>query len=90
MCYFKFKKNETRLKEKRLRSEVEGKLQEEQAVSRQKKQWTDNLCMLRNIIERKDHYMSLYVRIIDLKTAFVSIDRIKIWEVMQKLRNPSK
>lgn len=76
----------TRILERRLRTEIEGKLEDEQTAFRAKRQTVDNISILRNIIEKNnDQGNNIYITFIDLKAAFDSIDRKEMWSAMEEL-----
>lgn len=76
----------TRILERRLRESVERKLGEEQAAFRPGRQTSDNIFILRNIIERKmGEGGELFLTFIDLKAAFDTVDRGEIWKTLQEL-----
>lgn len=76
----------TKIVEKKLRKEVEGKLEEEQAAYNRGKQTQDHISIVRKVIERANEQgKELYLVFVDLKAAFDTVSREKLWSCLEEL-----
>ena len=74
-----------------IRTGVESRLRKEQAGFRPGRGTTEQIFMLRNIIEQSIEWKSsLYVNFIDFKKAFDSVHRDSLWLIMRSYGIPSK
>lgn len=75
----------------RIRKGVDHKLRKEQAGYRSNRNTTDQIFILRNIIEQSNEWQSsLYVNFIDFEKAFDSIHRESLWKIMKIYGIPMK
>ena len=75
----------------RIRTGVESKLRKEQAGFRPGRGTTEQIFILRNIIEQSIEWQSsLYVNFIDFEKAFDSVHRDSLWLIMRSYGIPSK
>jgi hypothetical protein len=75
-----------RILEKRLRREVEERLEEEQSAFRRDRQTQDHICAIRRVMEMYiEEGKELYMAFIDLKAAFDSVKRREIWSAMREM-----
>ena len=75
----------------RIRTGVESKLRKEQAGFRPGRGTTEQIFILRNIIEQSTEWQSsLYVNFIDFEKAFDSVHRDSLWLIMRSYGIPSK
>ncbi|XP_039278742.1 uncharacterized protein LOC120350237 [Nilaparvata lugens] len=76
----------SRIIEKRLRGEVEERLEEEQSAFRRDRQTQDHICAVRRVIEMYlEEGRELYLAFIDLKAAFDSVPRKEVWSAMREM-----
>ena len=76
---------------KRIRNGVDSKLRKEQAGFRWGRETTEEIFVLRNIIEQSTEWQSaLHVHFLDFEKAFVSIHRDSLWQFIQSYGIPSK
>jgi len=74
----------------RIRTGVESKLRKEQASFRPGRGTTEQIFLLRNIIEQSIEWQSsLYVNFIDFEKAFDSVHRDSLWLIMRSYGIPS-
>jgi len=75
----------------RIKNGIDSKLRKEQAGYRTNKSTTDQIFVLRNIIEQSNEWQSsLYVHFIDFEKAFDSIHRESLWKIMKSYGIPDK
>ena len=75
----------------RRRTGVESKLRKEQAGFRPGRGTTEQIFILRNIIEQSIEWQSsLYVNFIDFEKAFDSVHRDSLWLIMRSYGIPSE
>ncbi|KAJ8333487.1 hypothetical protein SKAU_G00414950 [Synaphobranchus kaupii] len=75
----------------RVRNGVDSRLRKEQAGYRKSRGTTDQVFILRNIIEQVNEWQAtLYLNFIDFEKAFDSIHRESLWEIMKKYGIPEK
>ena len=75
----------------RIRTGVELKLRKEQAGFRPGRGTTEQILILRNIIEQSLEWLSsLYVNFIDFEKAFDSVLRDSLWLIMRSCGIPFK
>ena len=75
----------------RIRNGVDIRLRNEQAGYRKGRGTTEQIFILRNIIEQANEWQaSLYINFIDFEKAFDSIHRESLWLIMQKYGIPDK
>ena len=75
----------------RLKTYAEDLLSEEQNVFRRNRSTTDNIFIMRQILEKCYEYNTeMHVLFIDFKQAFDSVDRQKTIQILQELRIPNK
>lgn len=75
----------------RIKIGIDKKLRPEQAGFRQGKSTTEQIFILRNIIEQSIEWQSsLYINFIDFEKAFDSIHRDSLWEIMRQYGIPGK
>ena len=75
----------------RIRKGVERRLRKEQAGYRKGRGTTDQVHILRNIIEQANEWQAtLYLNLIDFEKAFDSIHRESLWEIMGRYGIPEK
>ena len=68
----------------RMQEGVENKLREEQAAYRRGRGTTEQIFILRNILEQSAEWQTpLYVGFIDFKKAFDSVRRDKLWNILR-------
>ena len=76
---------------KRIAKEVDRLLREEQAGFRAGRSTTEQIFILRNIVEQAIEWNSnLYLCFIDFEKAFDSVHRDTLWKIMKSYRIPSK
>ena len=75
----------------RIRTGVESKLRKEQASFRPGRGNTEQIFILRNIIEQSIEWQSsLYINFIDFKKVFDSVHRDSLWLIMRSYSIPPK
>jgi hypothetical protein len=75
----------------RLTTYAEDLLSQEQNGFRRNMSTTDNIFIMRQILEKCYEYnIEMHILFIDLKQAFDSVDRQKIIQILQELRIPNK
>ena len=75
----------------RIKAGIDEILRPEQAGFREGKSTTEQIFVLRNIIEQSVEWQStLYINFIDFEKAFDSIHRGSLWEIMRQYGIPSK
>ena len=75
----------------RIRNGVDIRLRNEQAGYRKGRGTTEQIFILRNIVEQANEWQaSLYINFIDFEKAFDSIHRESLWLIMQKYGIPDK
>ena len=75
----------------RIRNGTDKKLRKEQAGFRKGRGTTEQIFILRNIIEQVNEWQStLYINFIDFEKAFDSIHRDSLWIIMKKYGIPEK
>ena len=75
----------------RIRNGIDCRLRKEQAGYRKGKGTTEQVFILRNIIEQVNEWQAtLYLNFIDFEKAFDSIHRESMWAIMQKYGVPEK
>ena len=75
----------------RIRNGVDERLRKEQAGYRRGRGTTEQVFILRNIIEQVNEWQAtLYVNFIDFEKAFDSVHRQSLWVIMQKYGIPEK
>ena len=75
----------------RIRIGVESKLRKEQAGFRPGRGTTEQIFILRNVMELSIEWqLSLYVNFIDFEKAFGSVHRDSLWLIMRSYGIPSK
>ena len=75
----------------RIKAGIDEILRPEQAGFREGKSTTEQIFILRNIIEQSVEWQStLYINFIDFEKAFDSIHRGSLWEIMRQYGIPSK
>ena len=75
----------------RVRNGVNKRLRKEQAGYRQGRGTTDQVFILKNIIEQVNEWQAtLYVNFIDFEQALDSVHRDSLWIIMQKYGIPKK
>lgn len=76
----------SRILENRLRSEIEHRIQDEQAAYRPGRQTQDHIYTIRALTEKRlDKNKELYIACLDLKAAFDMVPRRFIWEALERL-----
>lgn len=76
----------SRILEKRLRSQMEHRLEEEQGAFRPGRQTQDHIFSVRATIEKMmEKNRNLYLAFLDLKAAFDQVPRPQIWATLEKL-----
>lgn len=81
----------TKIIEGRLRGEMEGKMEKEQAAYMKGKQTQDHISIVRKIIERaKEQGKELCIAFVDLKAAFDTVPRDKLWSCLKDYKISSK
>ena len=72
-----------------IRSGVDDRLRKEQAGYRKGSGTTEQVFILRNIVEQVNEWQAtLYLNFIDFEKAFDYIDRESIWAIRKKYRIP--
>ena len=72
-----------------IRSGVDDRLRKEQAGYRKGSGTTEQVFILRNIVEQVNEWQAtLYLNFIDFEKAFDYIDRENIWAIRKKYRIP--
>lgn len=75
----------TRIIERRLRNEIENKMEEEQAAFRKNRQTNDHICVVREVIGKMiEKGRSLYLTFLDLKAAFDNVSRDIMWKILSE------
>lgn len=75
----------------RIQNGVDIRLRNEQAWYRKGRRTTEQIFILRNIIELANEWQaSLYINFVDFEKAFDSIHRESLWLIMQKYGIPDK
>lgn len=75
----------------RIRKGVDRLLRKEQAGYRKSRGTTDQVFILRNIIEQANEWQAaLYLNFIDFENAFNSIHRKSLWEIMGRYGIPEE
>ena len=75
----------------RMKGEVDKTLREEQAGFRQDRSCTDQIAILRIIVEQSIEWnSSLYVNFVDYEKAFDSLDRETLWKLLRHYGVPMK
>ena len=75
----------------RVRSGADKRLRKEEAGYRQGRGTTEQVFILRNIIEQANEWQAtVYVNFIDFEKAFDSVHRYSLWIIMQKYGIPEK
>ena len=75
----------------RIKIGVDQKLRKEQAVFRAKRSTTEQIFILRNILEQANEWRArLYVHFVDFEKAFDSVHRESLWNIMMSYGIPSK
>jgi len=81
----------SRIIERRLRKEIEHKLEDEQAAYRSNRQTQDHIYTIRTMMENAlAHGKELCIAFIDLEAAFDSLNREKIWKILRKMKVTQK
>lgn len=81
----------SKIVEKRLRTQIENKLEEEQAAFRPNRQTQDHIYSLRIMIEKAiERNKTLYLSFLDLRAAFDKVPRKHIWEALEGLQTDPK
>lgn len=84
-------KTYTRIIEQKIRTCIENKLEEEQAAFRANRQTSDNVYILRDLIEKRMATgEEMILAFIDLQAAFDTVQRSVIKECLNKLEVPAK
>ena len=79
----------TRILEQRLRAYVKPHMEEEKAAFRPLRQTKNHIFSLRMVTEKAlDQGQNIYLAFLDLKGAFDSVPRQKIWNALQEKRIP--
>ena len=74
-----------------MRNGVDIRLRKEQAGYRQGRGTTEQVFILRNIIEQVNEWQAtIYVNFIDFEKAFESVHRDSLWIILQKYGIPEK
>ena len=75
----------------RLKKGVDRRLRKEQAGFRQNRGTTEQIFILRNIIEQANEWRSpIYSHFVDFEKAFDSVNRESLWNIMKSYGIPSK
>ena len=80
-----------RIRITRIRDGIDNKLRQEQAGFRKGSGTTEQIFILRNIVEQCIEWnANLYVCIVDFEKAFDSVDRTVLWRIMRSYSIPEK
>lgn len=75
----------------RIRIGIDKKLRKEQAGFRAKRSTTEQIFILRNILEQANEWrVGLYIHFVDFEKAFDSIHRGSLWNILRSYGIPSK
>ena len=75
----------------RLKEEIDKRLRKEQAGFRHGRSCTDQIFIIRNIIEQCNEWRrSIYVNFIDFEKAFDSLHQDTLWRILEKYGIPTK
>ena len=75
----------------RIQDGIDNKLRQEQACFKKGRGTTEQIFILRNIIEQCIEWnASLYVYFVDFEKAFDSVDRSVVWRIMRIYSIPEK
>ena len=81
----------TRIREKRLRIEIETRMEEEQAAFRPNRQTQDHIFSIRCYAEKAlDKNKSVYLALLDLTSAFDIVPKQEIWKALEEMRVTDK
>lgn len=81
----------TKIIENKLRNEVATKLEEEQAAYMKGKQTQDHISIVRKVIESAtEQGKELYLVFVDLKAAFDTVPRGKLWQCLEEMEVTGK
>ena len=83
--------NMAKILQKRIELREEAILKEEQAGFRKGRGTTEQVFILRNIIEQVNEWQAtLYINFIDFEKAFDSIHRDSLWDILKMYQIPKK
>ena len=75
----------------RIRDGVDNPLRKEQAGFRKNRGTTEQIFILRNIVEQSIEWnASLYINFLDFEKAFDSLKRVKLWKILRNYGIPGK
>ncbi len=81
----------TKILMNRIKDEIDQKLRKEQAGFRAGRSCTDQIFILRNIIEQSNEWKRiLYINFVDFEKAFDNLHQGNLWKILRIYRIPEK